>query len=220
MLHPLRNLAAAMLLALAPAAVSADEAGDLVFTNRAPWELGDKVLAWSLTREGPQLPGFVLAKDGSVTLAEVAAESGEKSLQMVQKADEFERKIGPLPVASGDPVLVFFLENTARDMASLTGGSADYIRNRIKDAVFRGGNVTRSDGKVVAEMEPFVNDPNKERMSGFSTLKLTFVMDDDPKAPIREMHAETSEPIAPPAPREVPGAQIAPAQYRHIMVMK
>lgn len=221
MLHPLRTALAALLLMVAPMAAAADEAGDLVFAERTPWKLDSQTLVWQLTREGPALPNFQQAKDGSLTLSEVTdPKDGQPALQMIQKTDAGERRIGPLPLSTGDPVLILFLENTARDMASLTGGSADYIRNRIKDAVFRGGSVTRSEGRVTAEMKPFENDPNKDRMSGFSTLTLRFVMGDDPRAPIRELIAETSEPVVPPVPKELPGADIPGAPYVNKLVMK
>ena len=94
-------------------------------------------------------------------------------------------------VGGGDPVLVFFLEQTTRDMARLTGGSPFYIRNRIKDAIFRGGQIAAAGAARKATFRPFADDPNAARMQGFETLTLTFVLDSDPKAPIRELLAET-----------------------------
>lgn len=221
MLHPLRTLACALLLAAAPLTAGANEAGALVFANRAPWDLGGKSLEWQLIRKGPDLPGFAKADDGRVTMTEMTDPvDGKPALQVVQKTDAGERRMGPLPVAAGDPVLVLFLENTARDMATMTGGSPDYIRNRIKDAVFRGGTVTRKDGSIIAEMKPFENDPNKDRMGGFSTLTLRFVMDDDATQPIRELVAETPEPVIPAIPRELAAAQIPGAAYLNRLVLK
>ena len=117
-------------------------------------------------------------------------------------------------------MLVFFLENTARDMATMTGGSPFYIRNRIKDAVFQGGTVRREGGKVTVEMQPFAEDPNRDRMGGFQTLTLRFVMGADPKAPIAEMVAETADPVTVKLPVEMANQPVAPARYLHSMVMK
>lgn len=219
----LRNRAAALiLLALsAPAPAMAGEAGDLVFAERGPWDLGDRQVVWAMTHEGPAAPNFVQVADGAVTLAEVTDPSdGKPVLQLEQRTDTRTRKIGPFPVSSGDPTVVFFLENTARDMATLTGGSPYYIRNRIKDAVFRGGEVTRAGDVTTVTLHPFADDPNKDRMHGFETLTMRFVMGPDPKAPIREMIAETTAPVTPPVPIQMAGQTIAPALYRSAMVME
>ena len=222
----LRNWAAAAVLAglgatglTAPA--SAGEASDLVFAERGPWQLGDRKLVWAMTHAGPEAPNFIQVRDGSVTLAEVADPSdGKPVLQLEQKTDSRTRRIGPFPVSGGDPMVVFFLENTARDMAALTGGSPFYIRNRIKDAVFRGGEVEREGEVTTVTLRPFADDPNKERMHGFETLSMRFVLGPDPKAPIREMIAETAAPVAPPAPPQMAGQTITPAPYRSAMVLE
>lgn len=196
------GLAAA--LVLAPLAAASGEAGDALFAERGPWSLGDETVAWSLTREGPPVEGFRPVADGRITLAQVTDPSdGEPVLEVMQDDGTRSRRLGLFPISSGDPVLTVFLEQTVRDMAAITGGSPDYIRNRIKDAVFRGGEITEDGEATVASFEPFANDPNAERMAGFQTLSMTFVMD-DPAEPIRQMLAETD-----------PGAGAA---YRAMMV--
>ncbi|MCZ0962019.1 hypothetical protein [Paracoccus benzoatiresistens] len=188
-----RAIAAALWLGLSALAASpalSGEAGDAVFAERGPWSL-EKDLSWSVHVEGPNAPGFLPVKAGSLTLTEVTDPSDQQPvLQLVQKTDTRTRQIGPFPISGGDPVLTFFLEQTVRDMAGLTGGSPFYIRNRIKDAVFKGGEITRQGDQSVASFEPFADDPNAGRMAGFQTLTLTFVLD-DPRQPIREMRAET-----------------------------
>lgn len=218
------RLAAAMLgacLAGTPALLAAGEAGDLVFAERGPWALGARTLTWKLVHEGPASPAFLPVADGRVTLSQVTDPSdGKPALQLDQVAPGRNRTIGPFPVSGGDPVLVFFLESTTRDMAALTGGSPDYIRNRIKDAVFRGGTVAREGGVTTVVARPFADDPNRDRMRGFETLELRFVLGEDPKAPLREMVAETAGPVAAAVPREMAGRTIAPASYRHAMVLQ
>mgnify|MGYP005751675733 CR=1 FL=1 len=183
------GLAAA--LALAPLAAAAAEAGDALFTERGPWSLGDETVAWSLTRQGPPAEGFRPIEDGSITLTEVIDPSdGAPALEVTQDDGTRSRRIGLFPVSSGDPVLTIFLEQTVRDMAAITGGNPDYIRNRIKDAVFRGGEIRQDGAATVASFQPFASDPNAARMAGFETLSMTFVMD-DPAEPIRQMLAET-----------------------------
>ncbi|MDP5306544.1 hypothetical protein [Paracoccus spongiarum] len=175
----------------APAALPAGEAGDAVFADRGPWSLQGRTLDWALTVSGPQAPGFVPIRAGSVSLTEAIDPSDRQPvLELVQKTDSRTRRIGPFPISGGDPVLTFFLEQTTRDMAALTGGSPFYIRNRIKDAVFRGGSIARQGEVATASFQPFADDPNAGRMNGFQTLTLTFVLG-DPSQPIRELRART-----------------------------
>lgn len=186
-----RAIALALLLGLAPLSAAAAEAGDAVFAERGPWDLGDRVLEWRMTVTGPAAEGFRPTEDGRITLSQDIDPSDQQPiLELTQKAGPVDRTIGPFPISSGDPVLTFFLEQTTRDMAALTGGSPFYIRNRMKEALFQGGEVTRSDGQVTARFQPFAQDANAARMNGFQTLTLTFVMA-DPAQPIREMRAET-----------------------------
>ena len=92
-------------------------------------------------------------------------------------------------------------------MAALTGGSPFYIRNRLKEALFRGGEVAIQDGRRIARFQPFADDPRRDRMYGFDSLTLRFALD-DPSGPIRQMLAETG-----------PLAGDRPA-YRNEMVLK
>lgn len=199
----LQNLA--LVLALSTGAAMADEAGDLVFAERGPWQLGDKGVEWVITQEGPAATGFTAVQNGKLLLEEVKDPAdGATALQLSEESTRAHRKIGPFPVSAGDPTLVFFLENTSRDMAAITGGSPFYIRNRLKDALFRGGKVLEEDGFKVAEFTPFAGDPNADRMGAFKDLTLRFYLK-DPSQPIPRMVAQT------------PGGE---PPYRNELVMK
>lgn len=173
-------------------AATAGEAGDAVFAERGPWDLGDQTLTWQMTVEGPAAEGFRPVADGQVALTETIDPSDNQPvLQLTQTTEARDRRIGPFPISGGDPVLTFFLEQTARDMATLTGGSPHYIRNRMKEALFRSGDLARQNDALTATFTPFADDPNADRMQGFRDLTLTFVMA-DPAGPIRELRAETA----------------------------
>ncbi|MFC0201376.1 hypothetical protein [Paracoccus rhizosphaerae] len=181
------------LATLSPLPVLAAEAGDAVFAERGPWDLGDDRLDYRMTVEGPAAEGFSPTADGALILAEgVDPSDGQPVLELTQTTESRDRKIGPFPISGGDPVLTFFLEQTARDMATLTGGSPHYIRNRMKDALFRGGEIAHDGDVTTATFHPFEEDPNAERMNGFQSLTLTFVMG-DPTDPIRELRADTGD---------------------------
>lgn len=191
----MRSLAlwAALATGLGLAPIHANEAGELVFAERGPWQLGDQTIVWRLDVAGPPaVQGFVPITDGRIELAEtVDASDGKPALELHEDSQLIKRTIGPYPVTGSDPALVFFLETTAREMARISGGSPFYIRNRIKDAVFRGGEVIEVDGTRKAVFRPFQDDKNKDRMAGFDTLELTFDVD-DPAQPIPSMVAQTS----------------------------
>jgi hypothetical protein len=193
---------------IAAPATHAGEAGDLVFADRGPWDLSAGPLVWAIDQKGPEVAGFVPLGQGTITLRQVTDPSdGQPVLQLDEATARINRKIGPFPVSGGDPSLTFFLETVSRDMAALTGGSPFYIRDRLKDALFRGGAVEQQDGHPVASFQPFATDPNRDRMYGFGDLTLRFVLD-GPDRPIRRMLAETG-----------PLAGDRPA-YRNEMVLK
>jgi len=78
------------------------------------------------------------------------------------------------PVADGvpgNPLLMVFLENTLRTVASATGGSAFYLRNRIRYAL-RDGIAVGGDGALT--IHPFENDANRARMGPFGDLEMRF----------------------------------------------
>ncbi len=187
-----RRLAALLSIVLLTPAY-ADEAGDAVFAERAPWTLDQDGLTWTVNVDGPDAEGFLHVTDGQITLTQGIDPSDQKPiLQLQQQADQRSRKIGPFPSEGGDPVLTFFLEEITRDMSRLTGGSPFYIRNRLKDALFRGGSLDRAADHQTAVFRPFEGDPNAAKMGGFQNLSLTFVLD-QPDQPIREMRAETMD---------------------------
>lgn len=86
----------------------------------------------------------------------------------------------------GNPLAMFFLESTVRDVAKLTGGSPFYIRNRFKESLLieRG---TNSHNVTIAGQEislkevvlvPFEDDKNRARMGPFADLILRFRVSD------------------------------------------
>ncbi|WJS83293.1 hypothetical protein [Paracoccus sp. TOH] len=171
--------------------LQADEAGDLVFADRGPWNLAQGPLVWQISQTGPVAEGFTPLGKGTITLRAAKDPSdGKPVLELAEETARIKRRIGPFPVSGGDPVLTFFLETTARDMAALTGGSPFYIRNRLKDALFRGGELRHEGDVTIASFAPFRDDKNRERMAGFDTLELRFTLG-DPKQPIRSMVART-----------------------------
>jgi hypothetical protein len=88
--------------------------------------------------------------------------------------------------ASGNPVIMYFLEHDVRDMNRLTKGSQSYFRKMIRMAVYKGASVKnvkmkyqgRSvDGRQVS-ITPFLDDPNRPKYEKFVRKEYVFLLSD------------------------------------------
>ena len=181
------RLTTLMIAAVLPLAALAAEGSDLIFADRAPWVLPDGGLDWAVTRQSP-------TGDTAATLQlDPGAEAS--TLVMSEQTAAGTRPLSQFPVSAGDPVVVYFLEAVTRDMASASGGSPFYIRNRIKDALRAGGTVTHDGAGARVTLMPFADNENAARMAGFDTLTLRFDIAADPHQPMPHLHAETAKPV-------------------------
>lgn len=104
--------------------------------------------------------------------------------KLVFRQDEKKRSLGVFPASVGNPMIMYFYESVIRDMAESAGGSPFYIRNRVKESLVQPSDVEPGeaivDGETVAtqtiRMQPFAEDPNRDRMQGFGNLELTVTM--------------------------------------------
>ncbi len=79
---------------------------------------------------------------------------------------------------------MYFLERFIADMASDTGGSPFYIRNRIKDALAsEKAELQDCQGKDAQgqclEIAPFAEDEARAKMQNFADVQITFHIDED-----------------------------------------
>lgn len=131
------------------------------------------------------LPEAATRDTGQVVLTLEAGETPMAALQFQQ--DGKHRNLGTFPASIGNPMIMYFAETVARDMAETAGGSPFYIRNRLKEALVSAAEVSEGtamvDGKEVPvstiTMVPFANDPNRARMQGFADLTLTVTVSKD-----------------------------------------
>ncbi|MDT8343274.1 MAG: hypothetical protein RQ752_02465 [Thermohalobaculum sp.] len=94
------------------------------------------------------------------------------------------RQLDPFPRAAGNPVFLVFLESALGALADQSGGSPFYLRNRIKEAFWRGAPpepVTASfDGAEIAAervvFRPFAADPHRAELGDLAGLELEFVL--------------------------------------------
>lgn len=130
-------------------------------------------------------PEAAARDSGTITLDFAGEDGGEAVLTFRQ--GEGHRGIGSFPVSVGNPIIMYFVETVARDMAETAGGSPFYIRNRMKEALLHPAEVTQGDaafgdGAVPVQtliLHPFREDPNRDRMHGFGELTLAVTMSED-----------------------------------------
>ncbi len=86
----------------------------------------------------------------------------------------------------GNPMAMFFMESTVREVARLTGGSPFYIRNRFKESLLAENPIRPVSlpfgGGVEAHeilLTPFADDKNRGRMGPFADLTLRFTVSPD-----------------------------------------
>ena len=97
------------------------------------------------------------------------------------------RAAGPFEDVPGNPVLVLFLEHHLEALAGVLKANPRYLKNAIRSGLRDRATVAPASidlkGKPVAgwrvEVQPFAQDPNKEKMRGLESLTYTFMAADD-----------------------------------------
>lgn len=140
-------------------------------------------------RSGPEGPEFRPVTGVLVVTPEVA--EGKTRLLLTHEDAGRTVPVAAFAASAGDPVLLYFLENTVRSMAALTGGSPFYIRNRVRDALLK-ADVAVTEAPVVAEVKPFSNDPNRAKMGAFADLVLRIELSPGAPVPLTALSADTT----------------------------
>ncbi|MWP37683.1 hypothetical protein GQY15_08720 [Rhodobacter sphaeroides] len=187
-MRPLR----AMLLLVALTAATGAEAGRLaeVIFRPGAFAATGEVTRYAHRREGPEVRGLQLVPEGELLVSPEASAEGPR-LALVQRLDGRDQPVASFSAAGGDPVLLWFLENTVRSMAAITEGSPFYIRNRMREALGAAG-LAEAEGPVTAELRPFAEDPKRAAMGAFAGLVLRITVDPSAPVPIRSLEADTT----------------------------
>ncbi|MEY4729535.1 MAG: hypothetical protein RL020_693, partial [Pseudomonadota bacterium] len=115
-----------------------------------------------------------LKKNASGKTAAVTFLTGERKAAELQPVDS----------ATGNPVLLGFLERDLVEMKRLTGGATAYFRKRIRLALVDKAEVKATtftyDGKEIKGTEisvrPFIDDPMKQKMEKYINKNYVFVL--------------------------------------------
>lgn len=138
------------------------------------------VIQYNFKRDGQLEAAFedqvkvVLKKNGNNKTAAVTFLTGERKAAELQPVDS----------ATGNPVLLGFLERDLVEMKRLTGGATAYFRKRIRLALVDKADVKPTmftfDGKEIKGTEisvrPFIDDPMKQKMEKYTNKNYIFVL--------------------------------------------
>lgn len=178
-------------LSAAPAAALAEDSGDGVHEGLFATGVLDGLATGESIRfrhersvepDTPRIPEF----EGTAEVSVTEAADGGREARVALVANGKPRPVPPMPAGAGHPLLLVFLESTVQTMSETAGGSPFYIRNRIRQAFWDGGEVApvaiRYEGETVTAEKlvyrPFADDPNRDRMGGFADLSLSFLVSD------------------------------------------
>jgi hypothetical protein len=104
----------------------------------------------------------------------------------------------PLTDFHGNPLIMFFLERDVGEMHRLTGGTATYFRNRIRQAFVDQAQLKtielQRDGKPMQATEitlaPFVQDPHAAVFPGLAEKRYRFVLSEAVPGRVVEIQSE------------------------------
>ena len=181
----------ALLTALALLAAPPAPAGQLSDLLMAPGLFAaapeGRVMSYSHVREAPPPTGDLA--EGRLIVTVVPSQQGPM-LDLSREVGGERLPVAQFAASGPNPVLIYFLESTARAMAEITGGSPFYIRNRLREAMAE-ASLGSAATPELATLHPFVQDPNRGRMGAFGDLAIALRFDPARPERILELSADT-----------------------------
>lgn len=189
----------AILLAafLLPASLEAGETYDLLFKQGtlATVETGESLTYSQMTTAPQRDPTLPATQAYAISLS---IDEGQATLKRATGEAET-RTIGAFDAEVGNPLAMYFLEHTIKNVARATGGSPFYIRNRIKESLLRENEVGAMEAEYSGEtipvreilIRPFDGDQNAARFGPFAALELRAIVGDDVPGWYLSLSAET-----------------------------
>jgi hypothetical protein len=113
-------------------------------------------------------------------------------------------ELPPIGAASGNPVILFFLERDVREMQRLTGGQAAYFRKRVRMALADAAEVRpvtfEFAGHTVAgeqiTVHPYRDDPLRKRFQHLAEKAYTFTLSDQVPGGVYRLQTVVDAPAA------------------------
>lgn len=126
--------------------------------------------------------------DGSVQLRLTRADGGRCCTAEIKVLDPaVGPSLPPVEGASGNPVLLFFLDRDVREMRRITRGAEAYYRKRIRMAIFQAARVSDVElayqGRTIKgkriEISPYDDDPARTRFEKHARKSYLFDLSDE-----------------------------------------
>lgn len=125
------------------------------------------------------------------------AEEDGATVQVKYLSGPRERKVPPIENATGNPILLLFLQREAAEMAERSGGSVRHFQNRIKAALEDNAELTpvsiELDGRQLAgtriRIAPYLDDPYRARFADEAGKVYDFTLSDDVPGTIYELRS-------------------------------
>lgn len=186
----MRRLLLAMLLI--PAAAGAGPLSDLLM---APGPFAGApdgpLLAYDETREVPTDSGLAPQPESTLRLVRIETSKGP-ALELSREIDGAAKPLTELSPEGANPVLLYFLEATVRDLSQATGGNPFYIRNRIREALVGADLGADATPREVA-LPLFAEDRNRERLGPYADLMLRIRFDEARPGELIELSMDTPD---------------------------
>jgi len=123
------------------------------------------------------------------------ASDGGRPVHVDFLSDARRLELPDLDHATGNPVILFFLERDVREMHRLTGGSTNYYRKRVRMALAGTADVqtvttsvgARSVAATEIRLAPYAEDPARSRYERFAEKRYRFLLADDIPGKVVEM---------------------------------
>ncbi len=196
--------AVALLLVFPPIVHAEDKYSDaevLLFeTNHLKEITKPTILQYEFKKDGELENGF--EDKVAVNISKVGSEG--KTVSAEYLSGERKTDFTSVEGASGNPVVMYFLERDIREMQRLTGGKPPYFKKRIRLSLADGAEVRpvkfSFDGKEVEGREikitPYVNDPLKARFGKYVGKYYLFTLAEAVPGGVYQMRAIIPEQAA------------------------
>ncbi|OWU74751.1 hypothetical protein [Marinibacterium profundimaris] len=142
--------------------------------------------------------GDTTETDGHIALRTSAGtEPQSRNVEAELTRDGRSRTLDPFRSVSGNPVLIIFLEQVLQDVSEATGGSSNYLRNRIREGLASGLTEEEVPGGTRLVMQPLAQDPNTAELGPYANLEFSFVIDDALPGMLGQLSAKAGPAEAP-----------------------
>jgi hypothetical protein len=139
-------------------------------------------LLYTFKKAGQQEKGFDDLVN--VDVSKVNASGSKTTSMRFLTGERKTADIPPIDEATGNPVILGFLERDLIEMKRLTGGATNYFRKRIRMALFEKASVKpvtfTHEGKALTGTEisvkPYIDDPMREKMEKYANKHYVFVL--------------------------------------------